>query len=103
MYFSSKHELQGEYQEEVQTLDYDVHIFEEGELSKPSNQDADELDLSDINLDQSGDEHQKLVMNTTKVVMNTQKLKLWLHLCPNPSHHRQLIHQTNRLLRMFLI
>jgi hypothetical protein len=61
MYFSSKHELQGEYQEEVQTLDYDVHIFEEGELSKPSNQDAGELDLSDINLDQrtpkTGDEH----------------------------------------------
>uniref|UniRef100_A0A2N9E1A2 Uncharacterized protein n=1 Tax=Fagus sylvatica TaxID=28930 RepID=A0A2N9E1A2_FAGSY len=34
MYFSSKPELQGEYQEEVQTLDYDVHISEEGGLSE---------------------------------------------------------------------
>ena len=103
MYFSSKPELQGDYQEEVQTLDYDVHISHELELSEPTYQDAGELDLSGITLEQSGDEHQKLVMNTTKVVMNTQKLKLWLHLCPNPSHHRQLINQTNRLLRMFLI
>ena len=56
MYFSSKPELQGEYQEEVQTLDYDVHISKEGELSEPGNQDAGELDLSGITLDQSGDE-----------------------------------------------
>ena len=41
MYFSSEPELQGEYQEEIQTLDYDdhiseyvvVHIPEVGELS----------------------------------------------------------------------
>jgi hypothetical protein len=106
MYFSSDPELQGEYQEEVQTLNYDVHIFEEGELFEPGKQDAGELDLSGITLDQSGDKHSEssdVVMNTQKVVLNAQKLKLWLHLRSNPSHHRQLIRQTNRSLRMFLI
>ena len=57
MYFSFELELQGEYQEEVQTLDYDVHISEEGELFKLGKQDASELDLSGITLDQSGDKH----------------------------------------------
>ena len=65
MYFSSKPELQGDYQEEVQTLDYDVHISHELELSEPTNQDAGELDLSGITLEQSGDEHPE-----TEVVKN---------------------------------
>ena len=54
MYFSSEHELLGEYQEKVQILDYDDHISEEGELF---NQDAGNLDTSGIDLDASGDEH----------------------------------------------
>ncbi|RVW13084.1 Retrovirus-related Pol polyprotein from transposon TNT 1-94 [Vitis vinifera] len=31
MYFSSESELQGEYHKEIQTLDYDYHIFEDDE------------------------------------------------------------------------
>ena len=70
MYFSSKPELQGEHQEEVQALDYDFLISIEGELSEPGknmngnekegskigNENAGELDLSGINLDHNGDE-----------------------------------------------
>ena len=69
MYFSSKPN-QGEHLEEVQALDYDFMIFIEGELSEPGNnlngnekespelgnENVGELDLSGINLDQSGDE-----------------------------------------------
>ncbi|KAJ8636976.1 hypothetical protein MRB53_011243 [Persea americana] len=48
----------GEYQEHVQTLDYDdVHISEEGELSKLGNRDAGNFDTSDIDLAASCDEH----------------------------------------------
>ncbi|KAB5516087.1 hypothetical protein DKX38_026735 [Salix brachista] len=71
MYFSSEPELQGEYMEEVQALDYDFLISIEGELSEPGNnpngneeerpetgdKNAGELDLSGINLDHRGDEH----------------------------------------------
>ena len=71
MYFSSEPELQGEHLEEVQALDYDFLIYIEGELSEPGNnmngnekerpelgnENAGELDLSGINLDHSGDEH----------------------------------------------
>lgn len=70
MYFSSEPELQGEYLEEVQALDYDFLISIEGEFSEPGNnlngneterpelgnENAGELDLSGINLDHSGDE-----------------------------------------------
>ena len=70
MYFSFEPELQGEYMEEVQALDYDFPISIEGELSKPGNnmngnekecpelgnENAGELDLSGINLDHSDDE-----------------------------------------------
>ena len=63
--FSFEPELQREYEEEVQTLDYDVHISHEPELSKPGNQDVSELDLSGITLEQSGDEHPE-----TEVVKN---------------------------------
>ena len=31
MYFSSTFELQGEYHHEIQTLDYDYHIYMKGE------------------------------------------------------------------------
>jgi hypothetical protein len=65
MYFSFEPELQREYEEEVQTLDYNVHISHEPELSEPSNQDVSELDLSGITLEQSGDEHPE-----TEVVKN---------------------------------
>ena len=71
MYFSSEPELQEEHLEEVQALDYDFLISIEGELSEPGNnlngnekerpelgnENAGELDLSGINLDHSGDEH----------------------------------------------
>lgn len=68
MYFSSESELQGEYQKEIQTLDYDVdipedvdvHISEDGgkldipeggELSKPIDQKVDsELDVGNLDI-----------------------------------------------------
>ena len=70
MYFSFEPELQGEYLEEVQALDYGFLISIEGELSEPGNnlngnekerlelgnENAGELDLSGINLDHSGNE-----------------------------------------------
>ncbi|RVW90637.1 Retrovirus-related Pol polyprotein from transposon RE1 [Vitis vinifera] len=48
MYFSSESELQGEYHKEIQTPDYDYHIFEENESGQFElvNQEADELDMS---------------------------------------------------------
>ncbi|RVW59877.1 Retrovirus-related Pol polyprotein from transposon TNT 1-94 [Vitis vinifera] len=48
MYFSSEFELQGEYHKEIQTLDYDYHIYEEDESGKSElvNQEAGELDMS---------------------------------------------------------
>ena len=51
MYFSSQSELQGEYHKEIQTLDYDYHIFEEDESGQSGqselvNQEAGELDMS---------------------------------------------------------
>ena len=85
MYFSSELELQGEYQKEIQTLDYDDHISEDvdahisedvGSLNTSKNVDvhipddvgrldiSKEGELSDIvnqevseTLDQSSDEH----------------------------------------------
>ena len=59
MYFSFESELQGEYHQEIQTLDYDHHISEEG-VSKQfelMNQEVGELDVSGIILEPSGDEH----------------------------------------------
>jgi hypothetical protein len=56
MYFSYESNLQGEYKEEVQTLDYGVHASEIGEVLKPMNQDESVLDTSGVNLDQSSDE-----------------------------------------------
>ncbi|XP_059635882.1 uncharacterized protein LOC132278071 [Cornus florida] len=61
MYFSSASEHQGEYQNEIQTLDYDYHTVEDGDSSVddsqdgPANQESGELDSSGISLDQSGD------------------------------------------------
>ncbi|WJZ84156.1 hypothetical protein VitviT2T_003776 [Vitis vinifera] len=48
MYFSSESELQGEYHKEIQTLDYDYHIFEEDEYGQSElvNQEVGELDMS---------------------------------------------------------
>ena len=48
IYFSSESKLQGKYHKEIQTLDYDYHIFEEDESrqSKLVNQEAGELDMS---------------------------------------------------------
>ena len=70
MYFSYEPELQGDHLEEVQALYYDFLISIEGELSEPGNnlngnekecpklgnENVGELDLSGINLDNSGDE-----------------------------------------------
>ena len=64
-YFSSKPELQGEYQTEIQTQDYDDHISEDvvvhipkvGELSDVLNQEVGELDVGGLTLDPSSDEH----------------------------------------------
>ena len=77
MYFSSEPELQGEYLEEVQALDYDFLISIEGEIFEPNNnlnanekerpelgnENAGELDLSGINLDHSGDERDEDLEN----------------------------------------
>jgi len=68
MYFSSEPELQGEYQKEIQTLDYDdhisedvvVHIPEVGELSDVLNQEVGELDVGGLTLDPSSDEHPEI-------------------------------------------
>ena len=69
MYFSFEPKLHKKYHEEVQilfydvnqvqTLDYDVHISKEGELLEHGNQDVGNLDTS-INLDASGDEYLQL-------------------------------------------
>ncbi|RVW18996.1 Retrovirus-related Pol polyprotein from transposon RE1 [Vitis vinifera] len=50
MYFSFESELQGEYQKEIQTLDYDYHISEEDEYGQSElvNQEVGELDMSAI-------------------------------------------------------
>lgn len=58
MYFSSKSELRGEYQEEIQNLHYDVRISIE---VVPYKHDMSTVDISGINLDASGDKTQKLV------------------------------------------
>ena len=77
MYFSSELELEGEHLEEVQALDYDFLISIEGELSKLGNnlngnekerpelgnENTGELDLSGINLDHIGDEHDENLDN----------------------------------------
>ena len=77
MYFSSEPELQGEHLEEVQALDYDFLISIEGELYEPGNnlngnekerpelgnENASELDFSDINLDHNGDERDEDLEN----------------------------------------
>ena len=60
MYFSSEPKLQGEYQEEVQTLDYEVEEDQILEFPKHVNHDVGNLDTSGINLDASGDEHSQL-------------------------------------------
>ena len=53
MYFSSK------YHKEIQTLDYDYHIFEEDEFgqSKLVNQEAGELDMRGTTLEPSSNDH----------------------------------------------
>ena len=63
VYYSSESELQGEYHQEIQTLDYDYHISEEGvsKQSEPVNQKVVELDVSGITLEPSGNEHPKLM------------------------------------------
>ena len=59
MYFSFESKLQGEYQKEIQTLDYDYHIFEEDEFgqSKLVNQEAGELDMRGTTLEPSSNDH----------------------------------------------
>ena len=74
MYFSAEPELQGEYQKEIQTLDYDDHIFEYvvvhiseenlaipkvGELSNALNQEVGKLDVGGLTLDSSSNENTK--------------------------------------------
>ena len=56
----------GEYHKEIQTLDYDYHIYEEDESrqSELVNQEAGELDMSGTTLEPI-------------IVMTTQKLKKW--------------------------
>ena len=77
MHFSSEPKLQGEHLEKVQALDYDFLISIERELSELGNnlngnekerpelgnENAAELDLSGINLDHSGDEHDEELEN----------------------------------------
>ena len=55
MYFSFESELQEEYHKEIQTLDYDYHIFKEDEYEQSElvNQEAGELDMSGTTLEPS--------------------------------------------------
>ena len=58
MYFP-KLELQGEYQKEIQTLDfldYEYYTYVEVESSKSGNQDVGNLDIRGIMLDSSGND-----------------------------------------------
>ena len=59
MYSSFESKLQGEYQKEIQTLDYDYHIYEEDESgqSKLVNQEVGELDMSGTTLEPSSNDH----------------------------------------------
>ncbi|RVX18340.1 hypothetical protein CK203_006531 [Vitis vinifera] len=59
MYFSFESELQGEYQKEIQTLDYDYHISEDdgSEQSELVNQEASGLDMSVTTLEPSSNDH----------------------------------------------
>ena len=59
MFFSSEPELQREYLEEVQALDYDFLISikgDESERPELGNENAGKMDLSGINLDHNGNE-----------------------------------------------
>ena len=59
MYSSFESELQGEYQKEIQTLDYDYHIYEDDESGQYElvNQEAGELDMSGTTLEPSSNDH----------------------------------------------
>ncbi|RVW35914.1 Retrovirus-related Pol polyprotein from transposon TNT 1-94 [Vitis vinifera] len=59
MYSSFESELQGEYQKEIQTLDYDYHIYEDDESGQSElvNQEAGELDMSGTTLEPSSNDH----------------------------------------------
>ena len=59
MYFSFESELQGEYQKEIQTLDYDYHISEDDESGQFElvNQETDKLDMSGTTLEPSSNDH----------------------------------------------
>ncbi|RVW18759.1 Retrovirus-related Pol polyprotein from transposon RE1 [Vitis vinifera] len=59
MHFSFESKLQGEYQKEIQTLNYDYHISKEDESGQPElvNQEAGELDMSGTTLEPSSNDH----------------------------------------------
>ena len=99
MYFSSEPKLQGEHLEKVQALDYDFLISIEGELfelgnnlngnekERPelSNENVGELDLSGINLDQSGDERDEDLDNEVVDQPPSKSLALQATDTPNQS------------------
>ena len=62
MYFSFESKLQEEYQKEIQTLDYDYHIYEDNEYgpSELVNQEAGELDMSGTTLEPSSNDHPEI-------------------------------------------
>ena len=62
MHFSFESKLQGEYQKEIQTLNYDYHISKEDESGQSElvNQEAGELDMSGTTLEPSSNDHPKV-------------------------------------------
>ena len=97
MYFSFESELQGEYQKEIQTFDYDYHISEDdksGQFELVS-QEVGELDMSGTTLEPSSNDHPKI----EEVILNHHH-----HLNNLGPKMSSLKYQTNRrLLRVFLI
>ncbi|RVW85024.1 hypothetical protein CK203_037594 [Vitis vinifera] len=91
MYFSSESELQGEYHKEIQTLDYDYHIFEEDESGQSElvNQEAGKLDRSG---QQFGSEDV-----FTKIPNQSSSAEGVLNLEPDPFMKR-LPHRHNRAI-----
>ena len=59
MYFSFESELQGEYHKEIQTLDYDYHIFKDDEYGQSElvNQEEVKLDMSGTTLEPSSNDN----------------------------------------------
>ena len=103
MYFSFESKLQGEYQKEIQTIDYDYHISEDDESGQFElvNQETDKLDMSGTTLEPISNDHPKI-----EEVIEEETVQLNHHHYLNNLGLKMssLKYQTNRhLLRVFLI